>query len=270
MKAYCDFHIHSRYSAATSDKMNIEELGHYAQLKGLHLLGTGDALHPLWRQELRGTLEEVHGSGLYRSKNGKGPMYIVEAEVGTIHEHQGKARRIHHVMLMPSLEVAEQTADALAPFGRLDADGRPLFSIRPAELVDIAISISTDTLIYPAHAWTLGQPSHKPWWSVFGTIGGVNQLEECYEDKTTKIHALETGLSSDPSMNWRWSALDNIALLSSSDCHSPWPWRLGREACVFDITPISYGELIDSVKSRDSRRFLMTIEVDPSYGKAAS
>ena len=256
-----DLHVHSKYSGATSEKMDIRELLTYAPLKGINLLGTGDALHPLWLKELKETLEEVPGAGLYKVKGSSVDLFlVVQTEVGTIHEVKGKARRIHHVVLMPSLEVAEQVADVLGKLGDLKADGRPVFNIEPAELVETLLQVDDDVFIFPAHAWT-------PWWSIFGSIGGVDSLEECYGDKSHKIRALETGLSSDPEMNWRVSALDRLALLSNSDSHSPYPHRLGREANVFNLKKPTYQELINAIESKDPSKFLMTIEVDPAYGK---
>ena len=166
------------------------------------MLGTGDALHPLWLKELKENLEEIPGTGFYKAKNSRVElMFVVQTEVGTIHEVDGKARRIHHVILMPSIEIAEQAIDVLSKYGDLNIDGRPIFTMHPAELVEILLEIDKKIFIFPAHAWT-------PWWSLFGSIGGVDRLEDCYGDKSHEIKALETGLSSDPEMNWRVSALD--------------------------------------------------------------
>ena len=261
MLIYADLHIHSKYSGATSEKMNIRELLIYAPLKGINLLGTGDALHPLWLKELKENLEEIPGTGFYKAKNSRAElMFVVQTEVGTIHEVDGKARRIHHVILMPSIEVAEQAIDVLSKYGDLNIDGRPVFTMHPAELVEILLEIDKKIFIFPAHAWT-------PWWSLFGSIGGVDRLEDCYGDKSHEIKALETGLSSDPEMNWRVSALDRLALLSNSDSHSPYPHRLGREANVFNLEKPSYDEMIRAIVEKDPKKFIMTIEVDPAYGK---
>lgn len=261
MIVYADLHIHSKYSGATSEKMDIRGLSIYAPLKGVNLIGTGDALHPLWLKELEESLEEVPGAGLYRIKFSHVDLhFVVQAEVGTIHEVDKKKRRIHHVILMPSLEIAEQAIDVFSKLCDLKADGRPVLTISPAELVETLLQIDDDIFVFPAHAWT-------PWWSIFGSIGGVDSLEECYGDKSHKIKALETGLSSDPEMNWRVSSLDRLALLSNSDSHSPYPHRLGRELNVFYLKELSYRELIETIVSKDPSKFLMTIEVDPAYGK---
>jgi PHP family Zn ribbon phosphoesterase len=212
MRYYADLHLHSHYSAATSTGMIIENIVEGAKLKGLHLLGTGDALHRGWLRELRQDLEEESGTGLYKPRNpkGNGIFFITQTEVGTVFDVEGKMRHVHHVILLRSLEVAEQLRERLSKYGDLDVDGRPILSIRPAELVEIVLEIDRESLIYPAHAWT-------PWRSIFGSINGVDSMEECYEDATDRIYALETGMSSDPPMNWRISALDRYTLVSASD-----------------------------------------------------
>jgi uncharacterized protein (TIGR00375 family) len=262
MRYYADLHLHSHYSAATSTGMIIENIVEGAKLKGLHLLGTGDALHRGWLRELRQDLEEESGTGLYKPRNpkGNGTFFITQTEVGTVFDVEGKMRHVHHVILLRSLEVAEQLRERLSKYGDLDVDGRPILSIRPAELVEIVLEIDRESLIYPAHAWT-------PWRSIFGSINGVDSMEECYEDATDRIYALETGMSSDPPMNWRISALDRYTLVSASDAHSPWPFRIGREACVFELQKLTYREIRDAIVTKDPSRLLMTIEVDPAYGK---
>lgn len=260
LRLYADLQIHSRFSGATSERMRLDELSYYAGLKGVNLLGTGDALHPSWLEELRSGLEESGMEGLYRTRRGGLPFFITQTEVATVHDYAGKARRIHHVILMPSLEVAQQLADRLSRFGDLASDGRPVLNMDPAELVEIVMSLDSDCFVFPAHAWT-------PWWSIFGAIGGVDRVEECYGDMSKHIHAIETGLSSDPPMNWRVSWLDSYILLSSSDAHSPYPFRLGRELVVYELEKPSYHELIEAMRQKDSRRVLMTLEVPPSYGK---
>jgi len=260
LRVYADLQIHSRYSGATSSNTNLDELTYYADLKGINLLGTGDALHPLWLRELKENLEEGP-PGIYRCRRGGRVRFVAQTEVATVHEHEGKARRIHHVILMSSLEVAEQLTDVLGRFGDLASDGRPVLNVHPAELVELVLETDRRAYVFPAHAWT-------PWWSVFGAIGGVDRIEDCYADKSDKIFAIETGLSSDPPMNWRVSRLDRFLLLSSSDAHSPYPYRLGREMVVFELEELSYEELYGAL-TRSSRRsrVLMTVEVPPSYGK---
>ena len=261
LKIIADLHIHSKYSGATSQRMNIPELTSFAQLKGLNLLGTGDALHPSWLKELKRDLEPIGETGFYKPKMGGEVYFVAQTEVATIHEYMGKARRIHHVILMPNLEVAEQLSDRLSRFGNVSADGRPLLNMRPSELVEIVIELDWRNLIFPAHIWT-------PWWSMLGARGGVDSLEECYEDQVKHIYAIETGLSSDPPMNWRVSWLNNLTILSSSDSHSPYPYRLGREAVIFNLRKPNYMELYEAIVWGDQEsKVLMTIEVPPAYGK---
>ena len=261
MKMIADLHLHSHYSAATSPDMTIPKIAYYAKIKGLKIIGTGDAFNPSWLRELKLTLEESSYPGLYSPLTPvEDVFFIMQSEVGTIFEFEGKVRRVHHVILMPNIEVAEQISDILSFYGNVSSDGRPVFNMHPSELVEIVLEVDENCLIYPAHAWT-------PWWSIFGSFSGVDRMEDCYGDQVKKIYALETGLSSDPEMNWRVSALDKYALVSASDAHSPWPFRLGREACVFNFKKPSYYELIDAIKHKDASRFLMTIEVDPAYGK---
>jgi len=260
VRIYADLHLHSRYSAATSSEMTIPQFARNAKMKGLSLVGTGDALHPLWLRELKNELKESPDGGFYRRREANDVFFVPQVEVGTIHEFEGKARRIHHVVLMPTLEVAEDLGDRLSAYGNMASDGRPVLTMSPAELVDIVKSSCNGNFIFPAHAWT-------PWWSIFGSFSGVDRMEECYEDRASQVHALETGLSSDPAMNWRVSSLDRYSLLSCSDSHSPWPFRIGREASVFDLPEMTLKALTKSIVNRDPNRFLMTIEVNPAYGK---
>ncbi|MCF8884381.1 MAG: endonuclease Q family protein [Nitrososphaerota archaeon] len=259
MKLIADLHIHSKYSAATSTRMDIPDLVYFAEMKGLSILGTGDALHPVWRSELKKQLNYVD-DGLYTDGKHENIYFITQTEVATIHTLNKKARRIHHVILMPSLEVAEQLSDILKKYGDVESDGRPILNITPAELVEHAIEVDEMCIVFPAHAWT-------PWWSMLGAFSGVDRIEECYEDMVKYVYAIETGLSSDPPMNWRVSWIDNYTLLSFSDSHSPYPYRLGREAVVFNLKKPSYREIHEAVKNRDPEKIVMTVEVPPEYGK---
>lgn len=260
MRIFADLHIHSKYSGATSERMNIAELIVFAEVKGLNLLGTGDSLHPIWLSELRRGLEAT-GEGLYKPRTGQELYFIPQVEVATIHEYEKRSRRIHHIILMPSLEIAEQFSDELKKFGDITVDGRPVLDMHPAELVEIAISLDDKNVIFPAHIWT-------PWWSIFGSMSGVDRMEECYEEEMRHIHAIETGLSSDPPMNWRVSWLSNYTILSFSDSHSPHPYRLGREATVFELEALNYENIREAIMEESSRnRVELTIEVPPAYGK---
>jgi DNA helicase-2/ATP-dependent DNA helicase PcrA len=254
MQIYSDLHIHSHYSRATSGMMNIGELSKYAGIKGLNLLGTGDFTHPEWLRELKGKLSGS-GDGIYRH----GSMnFMLSAEVSLIYTQDGRGRRVHHVLLAPGFEVVEQVNEWLGKRGRLDYDGRPIFGFDSVELVENLMGISRDIEIIPAHAWT-------PWFSIFGSKSGFDSVEECFGDQAGHIHALETGLSSDPAMNWRLSGLDRYRLVSFSDSHSPWPWRLGREATVFDLKEMSYRNVIKAIRTGEG--LTETLEVNPSYGK---
>lgn len=257
-----DTHIHSKYSRATSQDMTVKTIAYYAQIKGLNVVGTGDFTHPLWVKELKENLVETDDGGLYSVKDEKKPkvFFMITTEVNTVFNYEGKIRRIHHVIWTPSIQTAEQVSEALAKYGSLEADGRPTLKMTPAELVEVVLEVSKDNVIFPAHAWT-------PWFSLFGAFSGFNSLKECYQDKSDKIFALETGLSSDPPMNWRVSELDRITIISNSDSHSYWPWRLGREANVLNVKNFNYKEIVEVVKSGDPKKLLFTVETNPAYGK---
>jgi uncharacterized protein (TIGR00375 family) len=185
---------------------------------------------------------------------------MLTTEVCTIFNFENAVKKVHHVILTPSVETAVQINDALKRYGDLGADGRPLLNMTAPHLVEEVMASSSENMVFPAHVWT-------PWFSVFGAFSGFDSIEECYQDMTKHIHALETGLSSDPPMNWRLSRLDKFTLLSNSDCHSFWPWRIGREANVFELERMSYREVVDAVCSKDPARFKFTIETNPAYGK---
>ena len=257
MRFIADFHIHSKFSRATSKEMEVETLARWAKKKGISLLGTGDFTHPTYFAELRSKLEPL-GNGLLQLRKGdQGVRYILTTEVSNIYSQGGKVRRIHNLIFAPSFEVAEAIRSKLGNLGKLSSDGRPIFSFTSRELVKMILDISTDCLVIPAHAWT-------PWFSVFGANSGFDSIEECYGEMSSYIHAIETGLSSDPEMNWRLSALDAITLLSNSDAHSP--NRLGREANAFEGA-LDYKEIIETIRKKDRRKLLYTIEFFPEEGK---
>ena len=262
MRVIADFHIHSRYSRATSEKMSIQEITRFAKIKGLNLLGTGDFTHPKWLEELKKDLIEIQDSNLYKSaKNPESPVYyMITGEVATIFPFEGSVKKIHHVILTPSMETAEQINDRLTPYGNLATDGRPTLNMTAPQLVEEIMQVSNENMVIPAHAWT-------PWFSLFGAFSGFNRMEDCYQDTTKHIYALETGLSSDPPMNWRLSSLDKYALVSNSDSHSHWPWRIGREANVFELEQVTYQNMVDAIRKKDPEHFKFTIETDPAYGK---
>ncbi len=254
MPFVADFHIHSRYSRATSKNMNVEALARRAKLKGIDLLGTGDFTHHLWLEELRTKLHPL-GNGLF---SGPGVNFILTAEISTIYTKNGKGRRIHLIVFAPGFEDAGRINEALTRLGaNLVSDGRPILGMDAEFLVGVLLDASPDCFIVPGHAWT-------PWFSVFGANSGFDSVEECFGKETKNIFALETGLSSDPAMNWRWSALDRYSLISNSDAHSP--ERIGREANVFD-GEMSYAGIVEALKKKDRKKFLSTIEFFPEEGK---
>jgi len=257
MRFIADFHIHSKYSRATSKDMEVETLAQWAKKKGITLLGTGDFTHPTYFAELRAKLEPL-GNGLLKLKKGDQEIrYILTTEVSNMYTQGGKGRRIHTLLFAPSFEVVEAIRSKLGNLGKLSSDGRPIFSFAVKELVKMILDISPDCLIIPAHAWT-------PWFSIFGANSGFDSIEECFGEMTPHIRAIETGLSSDPEMNWRLSALDPLTLISNSDAHSP--NRLGREANAFDCER-NYREITEAIRKKDQRKILFTIEFFPEEGK---
>jgi uncharacterized protein (TIGR00375 family) len=255
MRIVADLHVHSPFSRAVSRDMTLKNIERGAIAKGLHVVGTGDFTHPLWRKDLA-SLEE--GDGLYRTKDVGAVRFLISGEVCTNFVVKDKTRRIHHLILLPSLEAADALSSYIGKRGRLDVDGRPNLSMTGAELAEAVTDLGENAMLIPAHIWT-------PWFSLFGDRGGVDSLEECYEDMVPHIYALETGLSSDPPMNWRVSALDRYTLISNSDSHSPTPLRIGREANILEAPRLTYGDIVDTIMHHKER--LTTVEVDPSYGK---
>jgi uncharacterized protein (TIGR00375 family) len=242
--------------------MTIKEIARYAKIKGLQLVGTGDFTQPQWLKEIKVTLVSDGDSGLYKlTATPEFPMhFMLTTEVCTIFNYENQSRKVHHVILTPNIDAATQINEALSRWGDLNSDGRPILNVTAPELVEAVMSVSDENVIFPAHAWT-------PWFSVFGAFSGFDTIEDCYQDTTRYIHALETGLSSDPPMNWRLSKLDKFTLVSNSDSHSFWPWRMGREANVFELQRVAYGEITQAIQTKDTSRFKFTIETDPAYGK---
>jgi uncharacterized protein (TIGR00375 family) len=261
MKVTADLHIHGRFSRATSEQMTIPEIARYAKIKGLNLVGTGDFTHPEWLKEIVQTTKPDADSGLLRLVNAESPVrFMFTTEVCTIFDFKGESKKVHHVILSPNIETVTQIIEALKRHGDLASDGRPILDLTAPHLVEEIMAISSENMVFPAHAWT-------PWFSIFGAFSGFDTIEDCYQDMTRHIRALETGLSSDPAMNWRLSKLDKYALVSNSDCHSFWPWRIGREANVFELEKFTYKDTIAAIASNDPEHFKFTIETDPAYGK---
>ncbi|MBU6415351.1 DNA helicase UvrD, partial [Patescibacteria group bacterium] len=273
MKIIADLHIHSPYARAVSKDMTLENLDFWARLKGITVMGTGDCTHPMRMKEIKENLEPAE-RGLYKLKvSAKGgsasggkseklkagelqTRFLLTVEISSIYSKGGKVRRIHNLIFFPSIESAEKFNLKLGARGNLRSDGRPIVGVGSKELLQMALDIDPDCFFVPAHIWT-------PWFSLFGSKSGFDLIEECFEDYTKHIFALETGLSSDPAMNWRLSALDKYALISNSDSHSL--RRIGREANIVDAE-LSYRGILDAVKSKDKKRFLSTVEFFPEEG----
>ncbi len=265
MRFIADLHIHSKYSRATSPDMSPENIWKWAQFKGIRVIGTGDFTHPKWSDELREKLEPT-GNGLFRLKKEfqtdeihdscrQDVFFILSAEISCVYSKNGKTRKIHSIVFAPDFADAVKINAALERIGNISADGRPILGLDVKELLKIVMETSHEAMLVPAHAWT-------PHFSVFGAASGFDSLEECFEELTPHIHAIETGLSSDPAMNRRLKALDKITLISNSDAHSP--AKIGREANIFD-TEISYKAMMDALKIR--KGFSGTIEFFPEEGK---
>jgi uncharacterized protein (TIGR00375 family) len=266
MRFFADLHIHSRYSRATSSDMSLESLWKWAQLKGITVIGTGDFTHPGWLNELKEKLYVIDDNIFNLKENycrddvplscAASVLFMLSAEISCIYTKNGKLRKVHIIILVPDISSAEKINSALSRIGNLSSDGRPILGLDAKELLRIVLDASPDALVIPAHAWT-------PHFSVFGANSGFDSLEECFDELTPFIHAIETGLSSDPSMNWRLSTLDRITLISNSDAHSP-P-KIGREANIFELESISYQSLSAAVRTK--KGFLGTVEFFPEEGK---
>lgn len=265
MPFIADLHIHSRYSRACSRDLDPENLWRWGQLKGIGVIGTGDFTHPLWLDELKSKLERSD-NGLYLLKKKlrtpevpdscRGDVHFLpSAEISCIYRKNDRTRKVHCIVLAPDFTTVEQINARLAKIGNLSADGRPILGLDAKELLRIVLDTSPEAMLIPAHAWT-------PHFSVFGAASGFDSLEECFDELTPHIHAIETGLSSDPPMNWRISALDQITLISNSDAHSP--AKLGREANVLSCER-SYAGITNALKTRQG--FEGTIEFFPEEGK---
>ena len=265
MKTIADLHIHSRFSMATSKEGTPENLDFWARKKGISLIGTGDFTHPVWREELKERLVS-EGNGLYRLRDayvkeesrkfpGEGTRFVVSGEISSIYKKNGKTRKVHNVILLPSLEAADAMAQRLEKIGNIHSDGRPILGLDSHDLLEMMLDVCPEGILIPAHIWT-------PHFSVLGAKSGFDSVEECFEELTPYVHALETGLSSDPAMNWRISKLDRYQLVSNSDAHSP--SKLGREANLLDID-CSYEGLYQAIQTGQGLEG--TVEFFPEEGK---
>jgi DNA helicase II / ATP-dependent DNA helicase PcrA len=266
MRFIADLHIHSKFARAVSPKMTLPELDRWADDKGITVVGTGDFTHPLWNEQLAQQLEPAE-SGLYKLKQQfklatiKGTKantrFLLTTEVSCIYTRSGRGRRVHALIFAPDLATVKKINEGIAARGgNLKSDGRPILGLDIVEVLKIVLSAHPDAAVIPAHIWT-------PWFALFGSKSGFNGIEECFGEYSKYIFAMETGLSSDPAMNWRWSALDRVALISNSDSHSL--ERIGREASMFN-TELSYGGIMSALKQNTPEAFIATIEYFPEEG----
>ena len=265
-----DLHLHSHFSRATSGDMDLSHIYAWGKLKGINVIGTGDFTHPKWLQEIQDQLEPAEPgllrlrSKLAKALNATMPAsyrdnqmrFMLTAEISTIYSKAGAVRKLHHVLLAPNIKTVAKINAKLNQIGNLKADGRPILGLDSVELLKIVKNASSDALLIPAHIWT-------PWFAMFGSKSGFNTIQEAFGDLSNEIVAVETGLSSDPYMNWRVADLDGLTLVSNSDAHSP--RKLGREANLIN-TEFDYYQILAAIKTNDDR-FVGTIEFYPQEGK---
>ncbi len=268
MSYAADLHLHSRYAGGTSPNLSLEAMAWWAGVKGVRLLACGDFTHPEWLCELKDKLrpaadglfdltpEAVRPSPVRPPADGAAatPRFVLGTEVSCVYPQDGRGRRLHLLVLAPGFDVVDGLCAAFSPHGALASDGRPMLSLSGRDVVEAALSVNPRCEVIAAHAWT-------PWYSVYGSRGGFDSLQECFRDMTPHIHAIETGLSSDPSMNWRVPELDGRTIVSFSDAHSA-P-RMARELTVFPGEP-SYDGLLESLRGG---RVEWTAEFYPQEGK---
>ncbi|MFA6255135.1 MAG: endonuclease Q family protein [Patescibacteria group bacterium] len=261
MRYIADLHIHSKYSRACSKDLDLPHINQWAKIKGIDIVGTGDFTHPYWLKHLKDNLVQDR-PGLFKLKNdGSSVWFMLTTELSCIYSQGDKVRRLHICIFVPNFDTVDRINSTLLKRGvNLSSDGRPIMGLHADELAKIVLDVNAKALVIPAHAWT-------PWFSVFGSYSGFDSLGDCFNEMKKYIYSIETGLSSDPPMNWRVSALDKITLISNSDAHSP--ANLGREANVFEIAQndLSYDEIYRIIKEKDKKKFLYTIEFFPEEGK---
>jgi len=241
MEQILDLHIHSRYSRACSPQLTLENIDATCRTKGVDIIATGDFTFPDWFLAIKNELEEIDNSGLYKLRSAKDEKirFLLSTELALIYKDGNQARRIHIVVQAPNLKAVAELNKYLDKKYNIRSDGRPILGMSAPELVKLCLSINPKFLIYPAHIWT-------PWFAVFGSKSGFDSLEECFHEQTEHIYAIETGLSSDPEMNWRLSGLDNLTILSNSDAHSL--VNIGREANIMDLDEFTYDEIYEAIK----------------------
>ncbi len=265
MHVVADLQIHSRFSRAVSKAMTLPNIAEWARRKGIGVVATGDWTHPMWLREIERDLEET-GNGLLRLKSEDGrqksgfPLFMLATEVSSIYSQNGKGRRVHTLIWVPTLEAARKIGKEMTRQGcNLLSDGRPIIPLSTIRVAELVYSVEPNALVFPAHAWT-------PWFSTFGSMSGFDSIEEAYGEYADRVYAVETGLSSNPAMNWQIKELDTRRIVSFSDAHSG--AKLGREATVFDIPELSYDAIYKTLKGEDPRyKIAYTIEFYPEEGK---
>ena len=259
MQFIADFHLHSRYSRATSKDMGLESLDKWAKIKGIKILGSGDFTHPEWFKNLKEKLEPAE-PGLFKLRNDSEIRFILTSEISCVYSKKNKVRKVHIIIFAPSFEMVEKINAHLGWIGNLKSDGRPILGLDSKELAKIVLDISKDCLIVPAHLMT-------PWFSLFGSKSGFNSIEECFEEYSKYIYAGETGLSASPDMLWRMPDGRRISLISNSDAHSP--TKLAREANIFEGFELTYQSIINAIKRQEvaNLKLISTIEFFPQEGK---
>jgi len=271
MQYIADLHIHSKYSRATSKDLTLPNIEKWCKIKGVDIIATGDFTHPTWYKDICQQLEPAE-EGLYKLRDkycinlfdwlGQGTQpttrFLLSTEISLIYKKNDKCRRLHILILAPSIKIVKKINEQLDKIGNIKSDGRPILGLDAEELAKIVLDKSDKCMIIPAHAWT-------PWFAVFGSKSGFDSLEECFGKMAKYIYAIETGLSSDPAMNWQLSKLDNITLISNSDAHSP--ANIARETNIFNFDNLSYDAIYNTLKNKDKNKFLKTIEFFPEEGK---
>lgn len=253
MDIISDLQIHSRFARATSKDITLDKLEEYARIKGVNLLGTGDFQHPKWNKEIKEKLKEDDKGILWSAT---GFPFIWQTEVSLMFSKGGKRRAIHLLIFAPNTEIADKIISYLGSKGRLDYDGRPIFGITGELLVKELKEIDERIEIIPAHCMT-------PWFGLYGSDSGFDSLEECFGEQAKNIHAIESGMSADPAMLWRFK--ENVNIVSFSDAHSFWPWRIGRECTIFEFDELSYDNIMKAIRTGQGLKG--TIETPPEYGK---